>query len=136
MKRTLRGAWVLAANGFVVWLTITRLSAAMSSPESWKSFELWIEIILEILTPVVGIVLEIVGWKFANRMNVGYLSVAAGFWMASAVWRRSDPFFGVLLIIISSAGDSRGANPARLPSYRGGSRAVRLVRGITELTVY
>lgn len=83
MKRTLRVAWVLAANGFVVWLTITRLSAAMSSPESWKSFELWIEIILEILTPVIGIVLEIVGWKFANRMNVGYLSVAA-----VSGWRR------------------------------------------------
>lgn len=99
MKRTLRGAWVLATNGFVVWLTFTRLSAAISSRESWKSFELWIEIILEILTPVVGIVLRIVGWKFANRMNIGYLSVAAGFWMGSAVWWRSDPFFGVLLII-------------------------------------
>jgi len=61
--------------------------------------QLLIEILLEIILPVVGIVLELVQWKFARWLNVGCFAGAGCFWLAAAVWDRSDPFFGVLLII-------------------------------------
>src|ERR1700730_15759739 len=98
MKTTLRLVWVLAANGFVVWLTITRLSPELFSRNS-QDFEVWLEFILEMLLPILGIVLELARWKFAKWVNIGYLSLAGCFWLAEAVWWRSDPFFAVLLIM-------------------------------------
>jgi hypothetical protein len=61
--------------------------------------KLWLEFLLEGVLPIVGIVLEFVNWKFARWVNVGSFAVAGCFWLAEAVWWRSDPFFGVLLII-------------------------------------
>ena len=61
--------------------------------------ELWFEFLLEVILPVIGIVLELVDWKFARWVNVGCLTVAGCFWLAEAVWWRSDPFFGILLIV-------------------------------------
>jgi len=61
--------------------------------------ELWVEFLLEVVLPIVGIVLEFVNWKFAKWVNVGSFAVAGCFWLAEAIWWRSDPFFGVLLII-------------------------------------
>jgi hypothetical protein len=98
MKRILRLGWVLAANGFVALVTLTRLSAALSSRAS-RDFEVWLEIICEVLLPVVGIVLEVVRRKSARWVNIGYLTFAGCFWLAEAVWWRSDSFFGVLLIL-------------------------------------
>lgn len=99
MQKIFRSVWVLATNGFVVGLTIVRLSAAMSSLGSWKTLQLWIEIILEILAPIAGIVLQVVGWKFAKRVNIGCLSLVASFWLLVTILWRSNPYFGVALII-------------------------------------
>jgi len=52
-----------------------------------------------VILPVVGIVVEVLNWKFARWVNVGYFTVAGFFWLAAAFWWRSDPFFGVLLIV-------------------------------------
>jgi hypothetical protein len=98
MNRAFRFVWVLAANGFVASQAMVRLSAALSSRES-RDLEVWIEIILEVLLPITGIILEAVRWKSAKWWNIGCLTLAACFWLAEAVWWRSDPFFGVLLII-------------------------------------
>jgi hypothetical protein len=43
--------------------------------------------------------IELVNWKFARWINVGCFIVAGCFWLTAALWWRSDPFFGVLLII-------------------------------------
>ena len=98
MRRVLRIAWLLAANSFVAWVTVTRLSAALSSRES-RDFQVWLEVLLEVLLPIIGIILELFRWKYAKWVNIGYLAIAGCFWLAEAVWWHSDPFFGVLLII-------------------------------------
>lgn len=96
-KRVFRLAWVLAANTCVSWLMFTRLRS-VGFPAT-LDYQLCLEFVLEVILPVVGIVLELVNWKFARWVNVGCFTAAGCFWLASAVWWRSDPFFGVLLII-------------------------------------
>jgi len=64
-----------------------------------RNSELWFEFLLEVILPTVGIVLELVNWKFARWVNVGAFTVAGCFWSAEAIWWRSDPFFGVLVIV-------------------------------------
>ena len=70
----------------------------MSSHES-RDLQVWIEIILEVLSPITGIILEAIRWKSAKWWNIGCLTLAGCFWFAEAAWWRSDPFFGVLLIM-------------------------------------
>lgn len=98
MKGALRGVWVLAANGCLVWVMLTRLASVGFYRDSWDP-ELWFELLFEVFLPVVGIILKFVNWKFARWVNVGTFTVAGCFWLAGAIWWRSDPFFGVLLII-------------------------------------
>jgi hypothetical protein len=96
LKRILRVAWVLAANTLVAWVMFTRLrSVGFPSLNLQVDFEFAFEVIL----PIVGILLELVNWRFARWVNVGCFAVAGCFWLAAAVWWRSDSFFGVLLII-------------------------------------
>jgi hypothetical protein len=96
LKRICRVAWVLAANTFVAWAMFTRLrSVGLPSLNFQTNFEFAFEVIL----PIVGILLELVNWRFARWVNVGCFAVAGCFWLAAAVWWRTDPFFGVLLII-------------------------------------
>ena len=80
------------------WLTITRLSPELSTGRL-HNFELWIELFLEVLLPVVGIVVELVRWRLAKWVNVGYPLAAAFLWLGEAARWRHDPFFGVLLIM-------------------------------------
>jgi hypothetical protein len=98
MKRFFRAIWVLAANGCIAWLMLTRL-VSVGFNSRVQTPELWVEFLLEVVLPIVGIVLEFVNWKFAKWVNVGSFAVAGCFWLAEAIWWRSDPFFGVLLII-------------------------------------
>jgi hypothetical protein len=98
MNRILRHIWVVAANGFVVCVTISRYSGTFSSRD-FRDPEMWVEFLLELLLPILGIVLEISNRKSANWVNIGSLTLGGAFWLAEAVWWRSDPFFGVLLII-------------------------------------
>jgi hypothetical protein len=58
-----------------------------------------LEFLFEIFLPIVGIALEVVKSKFAKWVNVGCFAGAGCFWLAAAVWWRSDSFFGVLLIV-------------------------------------
>jgi hypothetical protein len=96
LKRIFRGAWVLAANTFVAWAMFTRLRS-VGFPA--LNFQLCFEFVFEVFLPIIGIVLELVNWKFARWMNVGCFTVAGCFWLAGAIWWHSDPFFGVLLIL-------------------------------------
>lgn len=98
MKRVFRAVWVLVANGSVAWLMFTRLVSVGFPAHMWDP-QLLFEFVVEVIFPIVGIVLELVNWKFARWVNVGCFTVAGLFWLAGAVWWRSDPFFGVLLII-------------------------------------
>src|SRR5260370_16136146 len=96
MKRVFRVAWILAVNACVAWFMFTRLRS-VGFPA--LSFQLWFEFVFEVTLPAIGIILEIVNWKFARWVNVGCFAVAGIFWIAAAIWWRSDPFFGVILII-------------------------------------
>jgi len=62
-------------------------------------FQLSFEFAFEVFLPIIGIVLELVNWKFARWVNVGCFTVAGCFWLAGAIWWHSDPFFRVLLIV-------------------------------------
>ena len=95
-KRISRLAWVLAVNGCVAWAMFTRLRS-VGFPA--LNFQLCFEFVFEVILPTIGIVLEAVNWKFARWVNVGCFTTAGTFWLLAAVWWRSDPFFGVLLII-------------------------------------
>jgi hypothetical protein len=97
-KRTDRVVWVLCANTSVAWLMFTRLRS-VGFPGGEFSFQLWFEFVIEVILPIIGIALEIADWKFARWLNVGCFAGAGCFWVASAIWWHSDPFFGVLLII-------------------------------------
>lgn len=96
VKRISRLAWVLAANGCVAWVMFTRLRS-VGFPA--LNFQLCFEFVFEVILPTVGIVLETVNWNFARWVNVGSFTAAGAFWLLAAIWWRSDPFFGVLLII-------------------------------------
>ena len=61
--------------------------------------ELWLEFVLEVTLPIVGIVLELVNSKFARWVNVGIFTGAGCLWLAEAIWWHSDPFFFALLIV-------------------------------------
>ncbi len=98
MKRIFRIAWVLAANGGVASLTYFRLRSTGFYGGTLAP-ELLIELLFEVILPVLGIVLELVNWKFVRWLNVGCFAGAGCFWLVGAVWDRSNPFFGVLLII-------------------------------------
>ena len=69
------------------------------SSRDFRDLEMLMEFLLELLLPIVGIVLEISSRKSAKWVNIGSLTFAGAFWLAEAVWWRSDPFFGVLLIM-------------------------------------
>ena len=96
IKRIFRGTWVLVANAFVAWAMFNRLRS-VGFPA--LNFQLGFEFVFEVILPIIGIVLELVNWKFARWVNVGCFIAAGCFWLWAAVWWRSDPFFGVLLII-------------------------------------
>jgi hypothetical protein len=96
LKRILRVAWVLTANTFIAWAMFTRLQS-VGFPS--LNFQVDFEFAFEVILPIVGILLELVNWRFARWVNVGCFTVAGCFWLAAAVWWRSDSFFGVLLII-------------------------------------
>lgn len=96
VKRLFRAGWVLAANGCIAWLMFARLRS-VGFPT--LDFQLWFEFVFEVILPICGIALEAVNWKFARWVNVGCFTAAGSFWLAAAVWWRSDPFFGALLII-------------------------------------
>jgi hypothetical protein len=96
LKRIFRGAWVSAANTFVAWAMFVRLRS-VGFPA--LNFQLCFEFVFEVILPIIGIVLELGNWEFARWVNVGCFIAAGCFWLTAAVWRRSDPFSGVLLII-------------------------------------
>ena len=60
---------------------------------------MWLEFLLELLLPISGIALEFSDRKSAKWVNIGSLTFASAFWLAEAVWWRSDPCFGVLIIM-------------------------------------
>jgi hypothetical protein len=98
VKKIFRIAWVLTANGGVASLTFFRLRSTGFYGGTFAP-QLFIELLSEVILPVLGIVLELVNWKFARWLNVGCFAGAGCFWLVGAVWDRSDPFFSVLVII-------------------------------------
>jgi hypothetical protein len=95
-KRILRAVWIFSINACVAWIMFSRIR---SSGFPSLNFQLCFEFAFEVIAPIAGIVLELVNWKFARRVNVGSFTLAGSFWLSAAVFYRSDPFFGVLLII-------------------------------------
>lgn len=97
-RRVLRAVWIVAANVSVICFTLSRL---------WPSFgarapadpEVLLELVLEFFFPAIGIVIELIGWKIARWVNVGYLVAAAGLWLGEALYWHRNAFVGVLLII-------------------------------------
>jgi hypothetical protein len=77
---------------------LTRLRS-VGFPGGIADFQWCFEFVFEVSLPLIGIVLELANWKFARWVNVGCFTCAGVFWLAAAVWWRSDSFFGVLLII-------------------------------------
>jgi hypothetical protein len=98
VKKLLRAAWVLVANGIIVWLMFTRLFGEPFNRDA-QTAQHWLEFLLEAALPILGIVIEFANLNLARWVNVGYLVLAGCFWLAEALWWRSDPFHGAMLII-------------------------------------
>jgi hypothetical protein len=98
VKRVFRIAWVLAANGGVASLTFFELRSTGFYGGKLDP-QLFIELLFEVILPVLGIGLELANWKFARWLNVGCFAGAGCFWLIAAVWHWSRPFVGVLLMI-------------------------------------
>lgn len=90
MQKALRLGWVLLANGLVILVTLARLRSFYSA--GLLHVQIVLEFVLEVLFPIVGIIAELIDWKFARTINVGYLCAAGCFWMVGALWDHSDPF--------------------------------------------
>jgi hypothetical protein len=87
MKRAIRLLWVLGVNGAVIWFMYSQKVSGS------------LVLLLKATVPILGIVVELVGWRFARWVNVGYLALLSLYWCGGAAYWHSDPFFGVLLII-------------------------------------
>lgn len=101
MQRGMRIGWIVLANGGVVWFTTVRLFPELLAAKDWNlsgALQFTIETILEIALPIAGIIAEIANWKHSQGLNVGYLLLASCWWLLGALFWRSDPFWGVLLI--------------------------------------
>ncbi len=98
MKRAVRLAWVVASNGFIVWVMSTRLFGALFNQDT-QSLRSRVEFSLEAILPILGIVFEFLNLRSARRINVGYLALAGGVWLGAGIWWRSDSYDGVLLIL-------------------------------------
>ena len=83
VKRVLRVAWILSSKQLCRWADdYQALAGAVCRPAT--NLELWIELSLEVLLPVVGVVAEGVRWSFAKWVNVGYPLAAASLWLGEA----------------------------------------------------
>jgi hypothetical protein len=98
MKRAFRLAWIFAANGSVICFSLARLWPAFTS-RSATNPEVLLELLLEVLFPVIGIEVELVRWRFAKWVNVGYLVAGGCLWLGEGVYWHSNAFFGVFLIV-------------------------------------
>jgi hypothetical protein len=98
VKRVFRSLWILAANGILIRLLFSQLFGEPFNRVT-QSPELWLEFLLKAIVPVLGIVLELAGWRFARWVNVGYFTLLGFYYCAGAAWWWSDPFHGVLLIM-------------------------------------
>jgi hypothetical protein len=105
MQRALRIGWVVPVNAAVVWFTISRLSPEFSTFSLWTiplGLELVAEVSLEVLLPIAGAIAEIANWKYSQRLNVGYLALATCWWIGESITWRSNPYFGVILLVAAS----------------------------------
>jgi hypothetical protein len=93
MRRAFQFAWVLALNGLVVWALFTRLFGETPNRNAQTPL-LWLQFSLMAVLPILGIVLELAGWKSARWVNVGGLTLAGCFWLGSWLW-----FGGILLFV-------------------------------------
>jgi hypothetical protein len=116
MKRVFRAVWVLAANGCLAWLMFTRL-VSVGFTRGVRAPELWFEFLLEVILPIVGILLELVNWKFARWVNVGAFTVAGSFWLAGGELAAVRPLFRRPANCCLRPTDNRRANRNCLPNY-------------------
>jgi hypothetical protein len=98
VNRVIRFVWVLIVNGIIVRMIFTSL---FGEPFSRGALNLnnWLEFLLKAAIPIVGVALDFVGARFANWVNVGYLTALGFFYCEEAVRWWSDPFHGVLLLL-------------------------------------
>jgi hypothetical protein len=64
-----------------------------------QSLELWASFLVKAAVPASGVILEILGSKYAKWVNVGFWALAGLYYCAGAAYYLSDAYFGVLLIM-------------------------------------
>jgi predicted membrane channel-forming protein YqfA (hemolysin III family) len=77
--RVLRASWVLLTNGIAVYLLYagTRQVALLNHllEQDTKNRDIWSAFGLRAAVPIIGILLELAGSRFARCVNVGYFFV-------------------------------------------------------------
>jgi hypothetical protein len=91
MKRTIRLLWVLATNVTFIYVAVKDLESPLGFWANWGEF------LLAVITPFLGLVAELAGWRFARWINVGFFAAGALCYFAAAVYYRRDPSIRVFI---------------------------------------
>jgi hypothetical protein len=96
--RIIRLLWVLATTGLLVR---PMFASYFGEPfnRGAQSLELWASFLVKAAVPASGVILEILGSKYAKWVNVGFWALAGLYYCAGAAYYLSDAYFGVLLIM-------------------------------------
>ena len=92
--RILRSAWVLFTNGLAVYLLygstgqVALLNHLLEQDNKNKA--LWFHFALKVTIPILGILLEFLGSRFAKWVNVGYLVFVGTVFSAIGIWTWPD----------------------------------------------
>jgi hypothetical protein len=101
--RLLRSTWVLLTNGLSIYMMYLGVSQVVLLndllEQDNKNKTLWLHFALRIIVPVLGILLEFLGSRFAKWVNVGFFVLVGSASCAISVWAWSDYHGHVLLLI-------------------------------------
>jgi hypothetical protein len=92
--RILRSIWVLFTNGLAVYLlygSTTQIALLNNLLEQGnKNKAVWFQFALRVTIPILGILLEFLGSRFAKWINIGYLVFVGTVFSAVGIWNWPD----------------------------------------------
>jgi hypothetical protein len=91
-ERIVRPTWVLVTNGLAVYILYgsTRRVALLNHLLEQDNKAVWFHFAVLVTIPILGILLEFLGSRFAKSVNIGYLVFAGTVFSAVGIWTWPD----------------------------------------------
>jgi hypothetical protein len=105
--RLLRPTWILVTNGLAVHFfykstsQVVLLNKLLEQDNGNKAF--WIRFALWVTIPILGILLEFLGSRFAKWLNVGYFVFLGAVFSAVGIWNWADRYGIIVLGLVALA---------------------------------